>query len=327
MCAPAPLKCLLEIAEPSHILFGSDFPFSRHRTPAKDVESSIAAFEAFGDWDAATRQGIESKNALRLFPRLAKRLDQRTIANARSSLKNTGRGEPDTGERWWARKDSNLQPSGYERATLPGKVSNYWHFRARLVTSVRVWLPRFIGYPLVEHESQQSRIPRFDADSVPDDPVYLEPVSALNSLITGKNTGNFAKLGRLRLRKSRIVSMQWGRNLQIRESQPLLPCYPHAVALRGVPSLAQSEQSLKLPTGHGSLHLVFAVHALIGPDLRPVALKGVRSTAGEKCVATALLAASRQCKLLSNGRTAACHHCSHRCEYILAARSTLRLHT
>jgi predicted TIM-barrel fold metal-dependent hydrolase len=75
ICAPAPLKCLLEIAEPSHILFGSDFPFSRHLTPVKDVESSIAAFEAFADWDASTRRGIESRNALSLFPRLAKRLN------------------------------------------------------------------------------------------------------------------------------------------------------------------------------------------------------------------------------------------------------------
>jgi predicted TIM-barrel fold metal-dependent hydrolase len=73
ICAPAPLKCLMEITEPSHILFGSDFPFSRHRTPAKDVESMITAFEAFGDWDASTRRGIESGNALKLFPRLAKR--------------------------------------------------------------------------------------------------------------------------------------------------------------------------------------------------------------------------------------------------------------
>ena len=73
ICAPAPLKCLMEIAEPSHILFGSDFPFSRHLTPAKDVESEIAAFEVFGNWDGPTRQGIESGNALTLFPRLAKR--------------------------------------------------------------------------------------------------------------------------------------------------------------------------------------------------------------------------------------------------------------
>jgi hypothetical protein len=54
---------------------------------------------------------------------------------------------------WWAREDSNLQPSGYERATVSEKVSDYWHFRGRSVTSVRVWLRRFIGYLLVECES------------------------------------------------------------------------------------------------------------------------------------------------------------------------------
>src|ERR1700722_16625660 len=50
---------------------------------------------------------------------------------------------------WWAREDSNLQPSGYERATLPGKVSVYWHFRAVSMMFVRDWLRRIIGYPLV----------------------------------------------------------------------------------------------------------------------------------------------------------------------------------
>jgi hypothetical protein len=66
----------MEIAEPSHILFGSDFPFSRHLTPVEDVESTIAAFETFGDWDASTRRAIESENALKLFPRFAKSLSQ-----------------------------------------------------------------------------------------------------------------------------------------------------------------------------------------------------------------------------------------------------------
>jgi hypothetical protein len=28
---------------------------------------------------------------------------------------------------WWGREDSNLQPSGYERATLPEKVGNGLH--------------------------------------------------------------------------------------------------------------------------------------------------------------------------------------------------------
>lgn len=77
ICDPAPLKCLMEIAEPSHILFGSDFPFSQHRTPVRDVESTIAAFETFGDWDASTRRAIESDNALDLFPRFAKSLSTR----------------------------------------------------------------------------------------------------------------------------------------------------------------------------------------------------------------------------------------------------------
>jgi 6-methylsalicylate decarboxylase len=74
ICAPAPLKCLMEIAEPSHILFGSDFPFSRHRTPATDVEAMIAGFENFDGWTDATRRAIESENALKLFPRLAQQL-------------------------------------------------------------------------------------------------------------------------------------------------------------------------------------------------------------------------------------------------------------
>ena len=71
ICAPGPLKCLMEIADPTHLMFGSDFPFSRHRTPAQDVKTLIAGFEAFDGWDAATRRGIERDNALRLFPRLA----------------------------------------------------------------------------------------------------------------------------------------------------------------------------------------------------------------------------------------------------------------
>jgi hypothetical protein len=52
------------------------------------------------------------------------------------------------------------------------------------------------------------------ADWLADDPVYLEPVSGPNSLITGKNTGNFGKLTYLRLRNSRIVPMQSGLLIQ-----------------------------------------------------------------------------------------------------------------
>jgi 6-methylsalicylate decarboxylase len=71
ICAPGPLKCLMEVADPSRIMFGSDFPFSRHLTPAADVKALIGAFEALDGWDAATRRHAESDNAVRLFPRLA----------------------------------------------------------------------------------------------------------------------------------------------------------------------------------------------------------------------------------------------------------------
>src|ERR1700730_18003624 len=50
---------------------------------------------------------------------------------------------------WWAREDSNLQPSGYERATFAGIINKSWRFRVGPVTSVRVWLRRSIGYSLV----------------------------------------------------------------------------------------------------------------------------------------------------------------------------------
>lgn len=70
--SPAPLRCLMEITDPSHLLFGSDFPFSRHRNPRQDVRDTIAGFEAFEGWDAAARRLVEHDNALRLLPRLAR---------------------------------------------------------------------------------------------------------------------------------------------------------------------------------------------------------------------------------------------------------------
>ena len=69
--APGPLKCLLETTDTSHIVFGSDFPFSRHIDPAQDVRDVIANFEAFAGWSASARRDIEFDNAARLFPRLA----------------------------------------------------------------------------------------------------------------------------------------------------------------------------------------------------------------------------------------------------------------
>ena len=43
ICAPAPLAALMAVADPSRILFGSDYPFSRHRKPAEDVRDRSRA--------------------------------------------------------------------------------------------------------------------------------------------------------------------------------------------------------------------------------------------------------------------------------------------
>ena len=50
---------------------------------------------------------------------------------------------------WWAREDSNLQPSGYERGVVSEKSSIYRPFRAHSHASVHVCSRRFIGQPLV----------------------------------------------------------------------------------------------------------------------------------------------------------------------------------
>ena len=46
--------------------------------PAHDARNLIAGFEAFEGWDAVTRRGIESGNALKLFPRLAQAIARRS---------------------------------------------------------------------------------------------------------------------------------------------------------------------------------------------------------------------------------------------------------
>ncbi len=63
ICAPGPVKCLMKVTDPSHILVGSDFPFSRHLTPAEDVKAGIAGFDAFDGWNAGMRRRVESENA------------------------------------------------------------------------------------------------------------------------------------------------------------------------------------------------------------------------------------------------------------------------
>jgi predicted TIM-barrel fold metal-dependent hydrolase len=65
---PAPLAALMQVADPSRILFGTDFPFARN---AGVIEQSIAAVDAFDGFDEALRRKVVRDNALALFPRLA----------------------------------------------------------------------------------------------------------------------------------------------------------------------------------------------------------------------------------------------------------------
>jgi len=79
--APGPLECMMETTDTSHMLFGSDFPFSRHKNPAQDVRDVIANFEKFAGWNASARRAIEFDNAAKLFPRLANVIPLKATAN------------------------------------------------------------------------------------------------------------------------------------------------------------------------------------------------------------------------------------------------------
>jgi predicted TIM-barrel fold metal-dependent hydrolase len=58
------LKPVLDLAGPTQVLFGSDFPYASPQVVAAEIE----ALERF---DAVTRPAMEETNALALFPRLA----------------------------------------------------------------------------------------------------------------------------------------------------------------------------------------------------------------------------------------------------------------
>ncbi len=65
--APYALRSLQELADPTHILWGSDLPFIYGERLREEVDE----WEAYDGFDAATRAAVERDNALRLFPRLA----------------------------------------------------------------------------------------------------------------------------------------------------------------------------------------------------------------------------------------------------------------
>jgi predicted TIM-barrel fold metal-dependent hydrolase len=65
--APYALRCLQELVDPTHILWGSDLPFVYGERLLAEVEH----WESYDGFDSAARSAIEEGNALRLFPRIA----------------------------------------------------------------------------------------------------------------------------------------------------------------------------------------------------------------------------------------------------------------
>ncbi len=65
--SPFAMAALNALVDPSHILFGSDFPFA----PAPLIEVEVASLAGLTIFDAATRTGIGRDHALALFPQFA----------------------------------------------------------------------------------------------------------------------------------------------------------------------------------------------------------------------------------------------------------------
>ncbi len=66
---PYSFPSLRELADPSHILFGSDYPFAPE--PDSWMGQTAECVEKHGGFDQGELLAVERENALRLFPRLA----------------------------------------------------------------------------------------------------------------------------------------------------------------------------------------------------------------------------------------------------------------
>ena len=65
--SPYAMAALMELVDPSHILFGSDFPFADEKVVAKEVQD----LRNLSMFDDKMRQMVLRDNALKLFPRFA----------------------------------------------------------------------------------------------------------------------------------------------------------------------------------------------------------------------------------------------------------------
>jgi len=61
------LRSLQEVADPTHILWGSDLPF----VYGKRLQDEVDHWEAYDGFSADQRMAVERENAMRLFPRFA----------------------------------------------------------------------------------------------------------------------------------------------------------------------------------------------------------------------------------------------------------------
>jgi predicted TIM-barrel fold metal-dependent hydrolase len=68
------LRSLQELADPTHILWGSDLPF----VYGERLQEEVDHWEAYGGFDADERMAVEQQNALRLFPRFASKMTLNT---------------------------------------------------------------------------------------------------------------------------------------------------------------------------------------------------------------------------------------------------------
>jgi 6-methylsalicylate decarboxylase len=66
--SPYALRSLQELVDPSHILFGTDYPFA----PESLTAATISGLKNNGHFSEKALKAIDQENALRLFPRLTK---------------------------------------------------------------------------------------------------------------------------------------------------------------------------------------------------------------------------------------------------------------
>lgn len=67
--APVSLRALMEVADPSRIVFGTDYPSARN--VEKVMKDTVAAVHDFDGFDEALRRKVMFQNAVRLYPRFA----------------------------------------------------------------------------------------------------------------------------------------------------------------------------------------------------------------------------------------------------------------